>query len=1147
MTSFITTDLDRHFKRLRKQGAGLPDGPPPTTQPAMIGSEEPYHLPSPEFMHSSFGSYNRKVTKTAAGSVQFSQPTFFSPVYTPINWQIPSKRREIYQWTVVDGQLLLEDFTYTTIEDYEIESSMVVEDKLTGGVLFEGVEAPPVVSGSGCLRVPAKFGVRDCEKKPSYRFKATGNWRRFSLTEEHNVLVVDGKLWRRIKKADSDRKYRRSKGVPAGTDRIERPDHFIVRKESKDVEIGDFVLTPIPDFGNGSIDPDLAHLVGLVAADGSVFGSSGSNGVSITVSADERFFVAGLLDDIGVKYGSGEHSNSNNSWRFVLSQKGEKWHSFMSKYICGKLIAKKFTREVFQLDRETMLCILAGYIDGDGSFRDCNPNLIINTNSRDMADQLFMMFLMCGMKASVGRYLIYNDNFNSGTEWSYRVMVPNSNLGIIAPYLRSGKIDPNFVPKKERDLRFFHEEDGARYLASPIESVEGFLYTGKGWDLQIDPERRFVLSGHVVSNCRFFYENEPRVAAALDFYARYPMSSGFEIECKDRHVKNYFDNLNKKLDLERWLRLISHEVHLMGDCFPFLEVGCDICGGADPLCDHEGGSFKRLIVLNPDFIEVFTNPLTPNNSIMLIPDDELKDLVRKNGPGAENLSDDISNMVMAGQPIPLDNLSVSHLKYGESPYRRYGISMIRRLFPILAYKTKLMTAQWIVAERMIIPIKIVKVGTEERPASEQDIANVQTQLSTTANDPNLVIVTHHAFDVEWVGAGSQVLQLSTEWDFINQEILDGLGINQMLLNGEGPVYSSAAIGAEVMIQRLEDWRRELRRWVERHIYLPVAKMKGFIEKNEWGEQEYIVPKIKWNSLNLRDVNQERQMILNLFDKGLISRKRVLDEFDIDPDTEAEQMRYERVEAMTEQPMGGEEGGMGGMGGMEGGLGGAPLDMGGGLGGEMGGMGGEMGGEMGGMGGEMGGDMGAGLGEAAAASGAPQIANVQEYGGKVLSKRTREKLDKAKENKEVLKGPDGKPLSGDGFERDEQGRIYRTSIEIAILKGLEQRARIGRIHHRWHSAFEVKGPGRQPYIIDIAFPTMKVGVEADGEMFHSGDEQEKKDKERDAKLAQMGWTVIRFRDRDIEKNLPRVLDEIEKTLDKKEHFLRTRGKSRPRNE
>jgi hypothetical protein len=114
----------------------------------------------------------------------------------------------------------------------------------------------------------------------------------------------------------------------------------------------------------------------------------------------------------------------------------------------------------------------------------------------------------------------------------------------------------------------------------------------------------------------------------------------------------------------------------------------------------------------------------------------------------------------------------------------------------------------------------------------------------TSNDPNLVIVTHHAFSMEWVGAGSQVLQLSQEWEFINQEILDGLGLNKSILNSEGPVYASAQIGAEVMIKRLDTWRHELSSWVERKIFAQIAKMRGFVKTNEWGEQEYIYPKLK---------------------------------------------------------------------------------------------------------------------------------------------------------------------------------------------------------------------------------------------------------------------------------------------------------------
>jgi hypothetical protein len=117
---------------------------------------------------------------------------------------------------------------------------------------------------------------------------------------------------------------------------------------------------------------------------------------------------------------------------------------------------------------------------------------------------------------------------------------------------------------------------------------------------------------------------------------------------------------------------------------------------------------------------------------------------------------EVIKLISAGQPIRLDNRNVSHLKYGECGYQKYGIGMVRRLFPILSYKTKLMVAQWIVAERLIVPIKVVKVGSDERPAGPADIAAVQSQLAATANDANLTIVTHHAFDIDWSDVASRM-------------------------------------------------------------------------------------------------------------------------------------------------------------------------------------------------------------------------------------------------------------------------------------------------------------------------------------------------------------------------------------------------------
>ena len=43
-------------------------------------------------------------------------------------------------------------------------------------------------------------------------------------------------------------------------------------------------------------------------------------------------------------------------------------------------------------------------------------------------------------------------------------------------------------------------------------------------------------------------------------------------------------------------------------------------------------------------------------------------------------------------------------------------------------------------------ILIVKVGSDERPASTQDLVNINEKLSEAANDPNSVFVTHHCIE-----------------------------------------------------------------------------------------------------------------------------------------------------------------------------------------------------------------------------------------------------------------------------------------------------------------------------------------------------------------------------------------------------------------
>ena len=150
----------------------------------------------------------------------------------------------------------------------------------------------------------------------------------------------------------------------------------------------------------------------------------------------------------------------------------------------------------------------------------------------------------------------------------------------------------------------------------------------------------------------------------------------------------------------------------------------------------------------------------------------------------------------------------------------------------------------------------------------------------------------------------------------------------------------------------------------------------------------------------------------------------------------------------------------------------------------GGMGGQMGGGMGG-GMDMGGGMGGGM--PAAASG----------GGKILKK--------------------GKGGKADEEVQQPMAFIKLTGIEQRMAGMLEECSHLNQMNPGLvRIQFPVDNPtGAKRYQLDFAIPHLKLGVECDGELFHSG-EQEADDKQRDYLLAQRGWTILRFDDKTIDE-------------------------------
>jgi hypothetical protein len=125
-------------------------------------------------------------------------------------------------------------------------------------------------------------------------------------------------------------------------------------------------------------------------------------------------------------------------------------------------------------------------------------------------------------------------------------------------------------------------------------------------------------------------------------------------------------------------------------------------------------------------------------------------------------------------------------------------------------------------------------------------------------------------------------------------------------------------------------------------------------------------------------------------------------------------------------------------------------------------------------------------------------------------------------------------------RDQKGRVMFTGPEREVMRELLRLKKDGTIKYGIYPQYETKH-GSQAYTIDFALPQLMLGIEVDGYIFHSSDEQKQDDKERDSKLASHGWTIIRFTDEEIDSKLRLVMETIINYIYKKEKEIKDRNK------
>jgi hypothetical protein len=299
--------------------------------------------------------------------------------------------------------------------------------------------------------------------------------------------------------------------------------------------------------------------------------------------------------------------------------------------------------------------------------------------------------------------------------------------------------------------------------------------------------------------------------------------------------------------------------------------------------------WSRLIILPIDKIKLATFSFTDKVRVELIPSDRDRALIQKalgGDPVAEEMIEEIPEEVRQhiadGKLIPLgtdpDEGSFVYMLSGrKGADQEIGQSILDRCLRTLYYREKLRQAQTSIASRAMTPKRIVWA----EGLSDVNVEELREQVDLALVDPDYSIVANYEVHWEEMGSRDRLLDLSVEYEQTERRLLTGLGVTESLMSGEA-LYSGDRLKLEVINNRYLLFREVLQEYVEEYLFKPVARRKGFVEKDQWGQEVVLYPKLSFTRLPLRDSQDTFDAMYNLYQKGSLSIDIILEMLNIDP-------------------------------------------------------------------------------------------------------------------------------------------------------------------------------------------------------------------------------------------------------------------------
>ena len=349
-----------------------------------------------------------------------------------------------------------------------------------------------------------------------------------------------------------------------------------------------------------------------------------------------------------------------------------------------------------------------------------------------------------------------------------------------------------------------------------------------------------------------YYQEEPLISNCINAWRTFALGDEISVSCEKDALQDEVTELFYRLDLNRFVKDMILQLLVKGDCIGYRVKA------------QSGHDIERVICVNPVSVE-----LRFENDVMV-------EAIQR----PQNLDGTYAN------DITLDLDAMLQLKWNAPEFEPRGNSMVLPAFEAIELLRDYRRAECAIAKRWATPLRFIQVGgafgSKIVTPDQKMLERVRDELDRMDMKSGMVV----PFYVKAETYGAEGVTLNTEQKVreVKEDILVALGMARSIVTGDGPNFATASVSMQKMVVQLKEIKqaaRDVLDWV----------FDEWLEMNGHEDEEL---HYEFSDLDLHAEVDQKRLLVDLYDRGLISKETLQQKMGLSPEVETKQQEGEEI-------------------------------------------------------------------------------------------------------------------------------------------------------------------------------------------------------------------------------------------------------------